>query len=244
MITVAWTGIASILLPGGRTAHSVFKFPIPLTESSVSFVKPNTKAGQALKAAKAIIWDEASMVPGRALLCLDRLLRDIHQNETPFGGKIIILGGDFRQVLPVVPRSTRTGIVDNCLKRCSLWKFFKSFKLTINMRSQEPDYCNFLLRIGHGEGQDNASRIKIPDQILLKNGNLIDWVFQPNNGIIEIDNLKDRAILCPKNDQCAIINSSIVDMLPGQERTYLSADTIVSQDSQACFTRFTSISLN
>ena len=34
------------------------------------------------------------------------------KNKEPFGGKIILLGGDFRQTLPIQEKSTRSEIVD------------------------------------------------------------------------------------------------------------------------------------
>ena len=49
-----------------------------------------------------IVWDEAPMNDRRCFETLDRTLRDILNNsEKPFGGKSIMLGGDFRQTLPV-----------------------------------------------------------------------------------------------------------------------------------------------
>jgi hypothetical protein len=39
-----------------------------------------------------------------------------------FGNKVVVMGGDFRQILPVVPRGTRGQIVDASLKRSTvLW---------------------------------------------------------------------------------------------------------------------------
>ena len=32
---------------------------------------------------------------------IDRSLRELMENQKPFGGKIVILAGDFRQILPV-----------------------------------------------------------------------------------------------------------------------------------------------
>ncbi|CAK8537344.1 unnamed protein product [Lathyrus sativus] len=40
VITVPSSGIATLLLPGGRTAHSKFKIPIPTLENSLCNVKP------------------------------------------------------------------------------------------------------------------------------------------------------------------------------------------------------------
>ena len=48
---------------------------------------------------------------------IDRNLQDILQIEDPrdlekpFGGKVVVLGGDFRQILPVVKKGRRENIV-------------------------------------------------------------------------------------------------------------------------------------
>ena len=44
------------------------------------------------------------MAPRYALEIMDRTLKDIIRNDLLFGGKIVILGGDFRQLLPILPR--------------------------------------------------------------------------------------------------------------------------------------------
>jgi hypothetical protein len=43
--------------------------------------------------------------------------------ELHFGGKMLVFGGDFRQVLPVVPRGTRAQIMDATLLRSYIWKY-------------------------------------------------------------------------------------------------------------------------
>ena len=35
---------------------------------------------------------------------IDRLMRDLTKNDVPFGGKVFLLSGDFRQTLPVVKK--------------------------------------------------------------------------------------------------------------------------------------------
>jgi ATP-dependent DNA helicase PIF1 len=51
-----------------------------------------------------------------------------------FGGKVVVMGGDFRQILPVVPRGTRGQIVDANLKRSAvLWHRVKVCQLHENM---------------------------------------------------------------------------------------------------------------
>jgi len=133
VVSVAWTGIATMLLPHGRTVHSSFKLPLNLHEHSVSGLKVNSKGASIIRSAKLIIWDEAPMANKHSLMCINRLLKDIMGNDVPFGGKIIILGGDFRQVLPVVPHVSRAATVQNSIKFSPLWSLFKIFKLTKNM---------------------------------------------------------------------------------------------------------------
>ena len=43
------------------------------------------------------------MINKRAIEAGDIMLQDINDCNLPFGGKVIIFGRDFRQVLPVVP---------------------------------------------------------------------------------------------------------------------------------------------
>jgi len=52
----------------------------------------------------------------------------------PFGGKVIVLGGDFRQILSVVKKRSRYDIVKATMNYSELWKHCKVFKLIENMR--------------------------------------------------------------------------------------------------------------
>ncbi|XP_076039427.1 uncharacterized protein LOC143024501 [Oratosquilla oratoria] len=90
--TSAWTGIAATLLRGGKTLHSIFNLPVPLNETSVCNVPPNSGQGNFLKQVKVFIIDEASMILCYALKAIDKCLRDIMNTPTAFGGKVILLG--------------------------------------------------------------------------------------------------------------------------------------------------------
>ena len=46
---------------------------------------------------------------------LDAMLRDVYETEQLFRGKVIVIGGYFRQVLPVVPRETQFEAVEASL---------------------------------------------------------------------------------------------------------------------------------
>jgi hypothetical protein len=71
-----------------------------------------------IEAASLVIWDEALMTHRTAFETLDRTLRDLLSSQSPniqnilFGGKIIVLGGDIRQILPVVEGGTKAQIIN------------------------------------------------------------------------------------------------------------------------------------
>ena len=135
-LPVATSGLAATLLSGGRTAHSLFGIPLQLSKNSVCSVSAQSKKAQLLKHADIIIYDEVSMLHRYALEAIDRLLRDLHRVDLPFGNKIMLLGGDFRQLLPVVRRGKRAQITGIILKSSYLWNSpsMATMKLTINER--------------------------------------------------------------------------------------------------------------
>ena len=67
--------------------------PCPILGDSV--------AAALLKKAKVIIMDEICMMSKIDLERIERSLRLLMENKHPFGGKIIVLSGDFRQILPI-----------------------------------------------------------------------------------------------------------------------------------------------
>lgn len=108
---MAWTGIAAILLKGGQTVHSTFQLPLNLNDTTTCGLKVNSKAALAIREKKIIIWDEISMADIHAFNAIDRFLQDLCENNELFGGKIVIVSGDFRQILPIVPRAKRAEVV-------------------------------------------------------------------------------------------------------------------------------------
>jgi hypothetical protein len=140
VLTVAPSGVAALLLPGGRTAHSRFRIPLDLHEESRCSIARGTNLAALIARASLIIWDEAPMAHRFIFECVDRTLRDVlsvHETSNatkPFGGKPILLGGDFRQILPVLPGGDRNEIIKASLVSSRLWKHFKIMRLTNNMR--------------------------------------------------------------------------------------------------------------
>ena len=51
----------------------------------------------------------------------DMLLKDIMECDDPFGGKLVVFGGDFRQTLPVFKDATRDVLVLSSFVNSHLW---------------------------------------------------------------------------------------------------------------------------
>ncbi|XP_073826793.1 uncharacterized protein [Musca autumnalis] len=122
-LAVASSGIAATLLDGGRTAHSAFKLPVKV-QFQADFtcnIKKNSSMGKVLQSCKIIIWDECTMAHKKSLEALDRTLQDLRNNSMLFGGALVLLAGDFRQTLPVIPGSTPADELNACLKSSFLW---------------------------------------------------------------------------------------------------------------------------
>lgn len=93
-------------------------------ENSTSGIKPNTPEAKIIKECSLIIIDEISMCPVYVLNIVDRLLRDLMREENKellFGGKVVLLCGDFRQTLPVVPHAGPATIIEQCVKTYKHW---------------------------------------------------------------------------------------------------------------------------
>ncbi|XP_042969154.1 uncharacterized protein LOC122301854 [Carya illinoinensis] len=106
-LATASSGVAAPILPGGQTAHSRFKLPLDTDERNTCCVSKQIALANLLRAAKLIIWDEAPMTRKQHIEAFDKMLRDINDSDVTFGAKVVVFGGDFRQVLPVVRKGTR-----------------------------------------------------------------------------------------------------------------------------------------
>ncbi|XP_071695053.1 uncharacterized protein [Rutidosis leptorrhynchoides] len=190
VLNVASSGIASLLLSGGRTAHSRFVIPININEDSVCSIDVNSQLADLMRQSSLIIWDEAPMIHKHCFEALDRTLRDIMRQTLPenedkvFGGKVVVFGGDFRQILPVVPKGSRSDIVNASLNSSYLWYHIKVLKLTVNMRLQTgcntdemediKSFAEWILDVGNGTAggpNDGDVEITIPDEVHLPGSN-------------------------------------------------------------------------
>ncbi|XP_015932828.1 uncharacterized protein LOC107459129 [Arachis duranensis] len=132
---------------------------------------------------------------------LDRTLRDLmsfidqYKTHQPFGGKVVVLGGDFRQILPMISKGSRHNILSSAINSFHQWSFCKVLNLHTNMRllmsssyqhdSEIKRFVNWILDIGNrniGSAVGDESEVEIPDYRLITTADkplshLIDFAY-------------------------------------------------------------------
>jgi hypothetical protein len=136
-LAIASSSIATLLLLGRRTAHSCLKIPIALDRMSFCCIRKQDDLVALIHQTKLILWDEAPMTNKLAFEAMDQTLRDLIDRNEPFGGIIFVMSGDFRQVLPIIPRGSHADIVSASIKNSYLWESVEVFRLSKNMRAND-----------------------------------------------------------------------------------------------------------
>ncbi|KAG5557534.1 hypothetical protein RHGRI_007691 [Rhododendron griersonianum] len=247
-LATASSGVAASILPNGRTAHSRFKIPVSCEGKLCCSILKQSGLATLFKETALIIWDKASMAKKESIEALDYLLRNLTNNDTLFGGKVVVLGGDFRQVLPVIPRGTRHDCINASVVKSYIWQSLIKFKLIQNMRARiDPAFSAYILRVGNGvEKENEGGEIKLPTSLVLQPTStipsldqLIQFVF-PSFHINTFNplSLTDSAILTPKNEAVDEINEIMLSKFPGKEHTYLSFDETTDPNQQGLYIDF------
>ncbi|XP_015954352.1 uncharacterized protein LOC107478731 [Arachis duranensis] len=256
VLNVASSGIASLLLSNGRTAHSRFKIPLDLNEDSVCWIKQGTTLSKLVCRAKLIIWDEAPMLNKLCYEAVDRCLRDIvrfepyYNPELLFGGKVVALDGDFKQILLVIPMGFRQDIVQAAINSSYLWQHCNVLRLIINMRLtvratytsliNVSQFASWLLDICDaivGDSTDGESIVVMSNEIIIQDfDQLVDFVFP--NLLVNINNtsfFKDHSILTPTLEVVNDVNSFIMQRVDADVKNYLNSDILCLEEGNIEF---------
>lgn len=181
---------------------------------------------------------------------------DSSKADLPFEDKVVVLGGDFKQILPVVEGGGKNDIIGSSLVMSPLWKHVKVLKLHTNMCLSSPglstdlreelgqfaqwaqDIGNGTIGIESGTAGSSSTReisshsICIPDDILLSppSENIAaatDYVYDSFFfSYSDPTYLAQRAIVCPTNSVVDDINDALYKRVPGSSNIFLSYDSI------------------
>jgi hypothetical protein len=151
------------------------------------------------------------------------------------------MSGDFRQVLPVIPRGSHANIISASIKNSYLWEYVEVFRLLENMRVSDdvavhPDLGNrtfvyWLLCLGNNELETiDEDYIKCPDMMVFPLADTRAMVVaiypQLHEGQATNEYLHERAILAPRNKEVSLINVMVLSYLPGTQVDFLSGDSV------------------
>ena len=102
--------------------------PLLINEESTYNIAQGSLRTKLFMATNLIIWDEAPMVNTICFEAFDRTLRDIiknvddDNNGKPFRGEVVVLGNDFRQILPIINKRSRYDIIKSSIHYSYLLK--------------------------------------------------------------------------------------------------------------------------
>ncbi len=237
----ATSGVSATLLPNGRPLHSRLKVPVEgLNENSLCNVSKRDATAELIRRTELLVIDEVTMAQKEVYEAVDCTFQEIRENTKPFGGVTVVMPGDWRQILPVVRHGGRADIINACLKSSRLWKITKVMKLSGNMRLDRNDddshsFSQQLLNIGEGKipvhDDIGEYKIRVDDELLLENDSLEGLCNFVWKGLLahhtDPEWLCSRAVLCPTNEAAEEVNEFMTTRFPGDERSYLSSDTLI-----------------
>ncbi|RFU23627.1 hypothetical protein B7463_g12712, partial [Scytalidium lignicola] len=242
VLCVASTGIAALLLPASCTAHSQFRILLELNESSVSSISKISRLATQLRKVDLIIWDEVPMQHKYCFEVVHRLfcdLQSVEDQDLLFGGLLVILGGDFAQILPVVVGSTRADAVNACLQRSFIWSRLRKLRLRTNMRVQmgdgEADFVRWIGSLPYNTAFNGPVSIPSTISTSVNLEALINSVYPL--ALLQIafrdyTAFRVKALLTTLNQTVKVLNETVMTRFPGFERTYLSVDSADVNEQQ------------
>jgi len=190
VLNVTSSGTVSLLLLDGKILHSTFCISLLINDESTCNIAQSSLRTKLLMATNLIIWDEAPMMNKMCFEAFDWTLRDIMKNVNdanakPLGGKVVVLGGDFRQILPIIKKGSTYDIIKSSIHDSQLWKCCQVLKLSKNMRlsttkdtqttNDTKEFVDWILEIGDGDmdlNENGECIVEIPEDLLIANTEL------------------------------------------------------------------------
>jgi hypothetical protein len=132
----ASTGIAATHI-GGMTIHSWSGVGIKdyLTPQDLDAIAGKEKLVKRIKATQVLVIDEISMLDGKILNSVNKILRTVRESEEPFGGIQVVCIGDFFQLPPV----TRQGDIMTYAFMSEAWLSLKPLICYLSEQHRQAD---------------------------------------------------------------------------------------------------------
>ena len=128
-------------------------------------------------------------------------------------------------------------IIEKCVTSSTFWQqHIQVFHLTKNMRLRDENdklFNDYLLKLGSGhpdliKSEEPLKGLTYLPPSCITDQNLVSEIF-PSDSYDE-SVFSSRAILCPTNEITFDVNSRVLEIVPGEEREYLSVDRIEDKE--------------
>jgi len=90
--------------------------------------QPAKERSTAQLLSKTYYLNEALMEKRQAIEAVDRILQDIMNCSLPFGGNLIVFGGDFCLVLPAAPNKSRDDHIFTSVVKSYVWHILEKIQ--------------------------------------------------------------------------------------------------------------------
>lgn len=169
-----------------------------------------------LQQANLIIWEELPMANKAAIECVDRLLKLLLRNQSPFGGKIFLGLRDFRQVAPVIQGGGPSACFDASIQSSALWPQFTLLRLHRPIRnSSDPEYSLWVDQVGEGTLGSEDIQLPFIDQLASFDA-IIAFLF-PSEILLNPQEVCKKSFLSPLNWLVDEFNSLMLNQIPFNE---------------------------
>uniref|UniRef100_A0A915E1L3 ATP-dependent DNA helicase n=1 Tax=Ditylenchus dipsaci TaxID=166011 RepID=A0A915E1L3_9BILA len=205
--STATTGIAATLLINGGTLHSALRIGEDVDENAQPNINFESEYAKKLRDTRLFIIDEVSMLNKHNLEYLDRLLKSVSvkpHSDFHFAGKVVVLGGDWKQLMPVVQGGDVLDQYNATIKKIC-----------------EDEFAKKVYDLGMGRNYiEGTPYVRAhPDCLVRSVGAMLERIY-PDAVLADPTNntraFAENAILCPRNSNVFALNQTIIEMLPDQ----------------------------
>mmetsp|Transcript_129189 Transcript_129189/g.251543 ORF Transcript_129189/g.251543 Transcript_129189/m.251543 type:complete len:580 (+) Transcript_129189:77-1816(+) len=254
-VVTASTGVSAVLM-GGCTLHCAAGIGVPRLVSDFKKIR-NEPYKSAWRNLKALIIDEVSMLSGEFFDQFEKQIRELRDNDQPFGGLQLVLVGDFAQLPPVAtkPPDETWKLVDQTIFEQSKQAFIPKgprsrHELFLNrgMLFQSRSFWHLLdeglrvisLTTPHRQRSDHMLSDLLQH---LRNGSISDRIAAINRLNARCYHPSDTATFCCNDDNehvwlygqnqvVDIKNTERLDALPHKPVTFSASDQQIPEEAE------------
>lgn len=144
-------------------------------------------------------------------------------NPAPFGGKVVILLGNFWQTCPITPCGTKADILNSCISNCSLWlQFYIAWLIAPIQNAEDLALASFVDEIGDcADPHVNLSFLTCTTDIKYA----ISLVCCQNT-ISNPATCLWHCVLVPASTRVNLYNAAVLNLLSSTSHQYHAADSL------------------